>query len=242
MQFRHVGKRIQCIRSIYNKDTKKCEQKQICSIPDTTTAIPEPLGVLVDLTNQELNDLAVFLKNRNANARSEELKQLYENAPVLLTDLNEIIKNNSEWINQEWVNLIWERISLFQKSLKKSGFAKPQKSNSTEKQERKFKRNQTSSTIQEAEKAQTLKAPNKKPNNATEKKQGKKPSNEPVNPTNSNPKKSIFADYHDEIVSLLSVNKTANQIVEHLQASYPNQADLFTCNGIRSYIRRNVKK
>lgn len=240
MQFRHVGKRIQCIRSIYNKETKKCEQKQICSIPDTTTAITEPLGVLADLTSQELNDLAVFLQNRNANARSEELKQLYENAPILLVDLSEIIKNNPDWINQEWINLIWERIALLQKSLKKSDFSKPQKNNSTEKKERKPKNNRASSTIQAAKKAdiQTIQTPkNKTSKTATEKKQGAQPSNKPANP-----KKSIFADYHVEIVSLVNDSKTANQIVEYLQNSYPNKAALFTYNGVRSYIRRNVKK
>ncbi len=244
MQFRHVGKRIQCIRSIYNKDTKKCEQKQICSIPDTTTTISEPLGVLADLTNQELKDLAAFLQNRNANTRSEKLRQLYENTPALLTDLNEIIKNNPDWISQEWINLIWEHIALIQKSLKKSGFAKPQKNqknNSTEKKAQKSKRNQTNSTIQAAKKAQALKTPKNKPNNVTEKKQGAQPSNEPVSPTNFNPKKSIFADYHDEIISLLNDNKTINQIIEHLQVSYPIKADLFTYNGVRSYIRRNMK-
>lgn len=249
MQFRHVGKRIQCIRSIYNKETKKCEQKQICSIPDTTTAIPEPLGVLAALSNQELNDLAVFLNNRNANARSEELRQLYENAPALLADLGEIIKNNPDWIKQEWVNLIWERTTLLQKSLNKSGFAKPKKNNSTEKKERKPKHNQTSSTIQAAEETvtQAIQVPKKKIHKATEKKQGGEPANQSSNSqsgnqTKANKQKSIFAEYHTEIVSLLNAGRTANKIVEYLQSVNPKKADSFTYNGVRSYIRRNVKK
>ena len=251
MQFRHVGKRIQCIRSIYNKETKKCEQKQICSIPDTTTAIPESLGVLADLTDQELKDLAVFLNNRNLNARSGSLKQLCDNAPVLLADLNEIVQNSSDWINQEWVDVIWERITLLQKSLKKSGFPKFKKNNSTEKKKRQPESKSPVSSVQKSESSQSKSSSNvekaeKKSKPATEKKQADNRIKQAVSQANVQEKsvqqKSIFAEYHAEIVSLQNAGKSANQILEFLKGNHKDKAELFTYNGVRSYIRRNVKR
>lgn len=214
MQFRLMGKRIQCIRTHYNPTTKKTEAIMVCSIPSSTVTLPDPLGDLEKLTEQELLELKGFLNYHGRNLEYQKLATAFYSAPEILQDTCSYIGFSSSEITQEWADMIWNATDKIRKELKAYGFQKP--------------------------KANKEEMPEKMIVHSTEKKQV----DEPVTNKKKSSKqtKSIFTDFHSEIVSLLESGKTVLQIFEELKTAHKQEAEQMTYNGLRSYIRRNIRK
>ena len=213
MQFRLMGKRIQCIRTNYNPNTKKTEPIMVCSISSSTVAIPEPLGDLEKLTEQELLELKGFLNYHSRNLEYQRLATAFYSAPAILQDTCSYIGFSSSEITEEWADMVWNSIDKIRKELKAYGFPKPKVDKETSKKV----------AVQ-----------------LTEKKQADKPVKHTEKTIQQT--KSVFADFHSEIVSLLDKGKTVSQIIEELKITYGEEAEQFTYNGLRSYIRRNIKE
>lgn len=207
MQFRLMGKKIQCIRSVYNKETKKCDMKIICTIPQSVNEItPDVESLIVKLTPQERSDLVIFLHNRFQKAKNQQIIEFYKKAPEELKDLSQFIQKDSEHITEEWINNMWRATHELQKVFKKMGYPKPTK-----------KRIQNTKIEHQKEQSHTDVF------------------------TKHSTAKSLFREFHDDIVSLINQGNSVSKIVEELKIKYPTQGDNMTYNGLRSYIRRNIK-
>lgn len=214
MQFRLMGKRIQCIRTHYNPTTKKTEAIMVCSIPSSTVTLPNPLGNLEKLTQQELLELKGFLNYHSRNLEYQKLATAFYSAPEILQDTCSYIVFASSEITEEWAEMVWNATDRIRKELKAYGFQKP-KANKEEVLEK---------TIVHSAEKEYVDEP------VTNKKESSKQT------------KSIFTDFHSEIVSLCESGKTIPQILEELKTAHTEEAENITYNGLRSYVRRNLKK
>ena len=118
MQFRIQGQRIQCIRSVYDADTKRCKQHLIVSFPKWSDKIPA--DDLTDLTpeeHQELKDWWVYVRSSASDmARMVRCISTEDGAGQL---------------TEELTNSIWEQITELQKALRKAGYPRPKATKKT---------------------------------------------------------------------------------------------------------------
>lgn len=198
MQFRLMGKKIQCIRSVYNKDTKKCDMKIICTIPQSINEItPDTEPLITQLTEQEKNDLATFLHKRFQAAKNQQMLEFHSQAAKALENLGEFIQQNPELITSLWANEIWQATHTLQHILNQNGY---------------------------------FNQPTEEPAITTQKEPTRKGT------------KSLFSAFHKDIISLIKQGKSINTMVDELKSQHPKQSHIITYNGLRSYIRRNIKK
>lgn len=131
MQFRIQGQRIQCIRSVYDTDTKRCKQHLIVSFPKWSDKIPT--DDLADLTPEEHQELKVWWANREAE-KEASFNRFYVRSSA--SDMARMVRSISTEdgageLTEELASSIWEQITELQKALRKAGYPRPKATKKT---------------------------------------------------------------------------------------------------------------
>lgn len=126
MQFRVQARKLQFIRSVYNKETKRCDQKLVGSMSAGSDKMP-PDDQLEMLTDKERQELAAYLKNKAeknlAAVASISAEHIGEN---LIFATHGILAG--EPLSEQQVRAIWDGLAQLTKALKTAGYPKPAKS------------------------------------------------------------------------------------------------------------------
>lgn len=101
MQFRVMGKRIQCLRAVYNPEKKMGEQKLIVSVHADMETLPENLGELSVLRPDELEQFKQWLKQYRERLKQEKAKSLIDASAQTVSELTEAVKNHCELIDEQ---------------------------------------------------------------------------------------------------------------------------------------------
>ena len=131
MQFRIQGQRIQCIRSVYDTETKRCKQHLIVSFPKWSDKIPA--DELTDLTPEEHEELKVWWANREAENKASS-SRVYVRSSV--SDIARIVRSISTedgagQLTEDLSSNLWEQITELQKALRKAGYPRPKTTKKT---------------------------------------------------------------------------------------------------------------
>ena len=125
MQFRVQARKLQFIRSVYNKETKRCDQKLVGSMRAHSNQMP-PDDQIEMLTDSERQALAVYLRNKAGKAlaaiRSFGAEYIGENL-ILATD--GILAG--EPLSEKQVIAIWDGLAKLTTAMKQTGHPKPAK-------------------------------------------------------------------------------------------------------------------
>lgn len=126
MQFRILGKRIQCIRAVYSPAHKRGMQKQVLSFPadGPGPSQDELLAAGFDIAEVgQLNAFMLGLAHAKARAQIEalagHLDQAAADIPVVMPDMNQAAAV---------ADRTWSAIESVSVALRKSGFPRPVKS------------------------------------------------------------------------------------------------------------------
>ena len=126
MQFRVQARKLQFIRSVYNKETKRCDQKLVGSMSAYSDKIQTDDQIAM-LTDNERQELAAYLKNkadRNLYAsRSYSVELIGENLNLASDGILA-----GEPLSEQHVMAIWDGLAQLSKALKTAGYPKPAKS------------------------------------------------------------------------------------------------------------------
>lgn len=131
MQFRIQGQRIQCIRSVYDTETKRCKQHLIVSFPKWSDKIPA--DDLTDLTSEEHEELKAWWANREAENKASS-SRVYVRSSV--SDMARIVRSISTedgagQLTEDLSSNLWEQITELQKALRKAGYPRPRATKKT---------------------------------------------------------------------------------------------------------------
>ncbi|EBR9138308.1 hypothetical protein V6S45_24125 (plasmid) [Escherichia coli] len=122
MQIREQGRKIQCIRTVYDKAIGRGRQTVIATLARYTTEMPTT--GLDELTEAERETLAEWLaKRREASQKSQEAYTAMS-ADRWLVTLAKAIREGQE-LRPEQAAAIWQGMGEVGKALRKAGHAKP---------------------------------------------------------------------------------------------------------------------
>ncbi|MBD3816329.1 MAG: hypothetical protein IE913_07745 [Halothiobacillus sp.] len=123
MQFREQGKKIQCIRSIYDPAIKRCHQRVICTFDRAAQELPtEGLEGLTGIERQELAAWFDARQSRNATLLN---RQRVNTGGQTLFELAAAIRACE--VTDAEASAIWDGVAEVAKALKKAGHPKPTK-------------------------------------------------------------------------------------------------------------------
>lgn len=123
MQFRVQAKKLQFIRSVYNKETKRCDQKLVGSMSAYADKIPSDDQIQM-LSDSEREELSVYLKNKADKNLSDTRLRSVEMIGYYINRATDAIAAG-EKITDKQATEIWESLAKFSKALKKAGHPKP---------------------------------------------------------------------------------------------------------------------
>lgn len=125
MQFRVQGRKLQCLRSIYNSETKRSEQKLIARIPSYLREIPaaDEENNLGELTPDEVKQLEIYLSNAKAASDQTHLSLAVKTAPGWLKQLSDGLATIP--VTPDHANSIWAALDAVSKAMRKAGYKKP---------------------------------------------------------------------------------------------------------------------
>lgn len=122
MQIREQGRKIQCIRTVYDKAIGRGRQTVIATLARYTTEMPTT--GLDELTEAERETLAEWLaKRREASQKSQEAYTAMS-ADRWLVTLAKAIREGQE-LRPEQAAAIWQGMGEVGKALRKADHAKP---------------------------------------------------------------------------------------------------------------------
>jgi hypothetical protein len=125
MQFREQGKKIQCIRSIYDPVSKHSHQKVISAFSRDSDSFPGA-DLLTDLDDEERKELDKWWMERQARKAAEIRHWRTQSAGATLSDLAEAIKASPDMTSEEAASA-WSGLVAVAKALRKSGHPKPKR-------------------------------------------------------------------------------------------------------------------
>lgn len=124
MQIREQGRKIQFIRSEYQSDLKRSTSKVVASCSRYATSLmPEEAEHLTPAEQEQV--AAYFDKKRQDNAdwrRNYSVQSLHEAMQQTIAHLQA-----GQPLEPAYANQLWQSMALLQKTLKKTGYAKPGK-------------------------------------------------------------------------------------------------------------------
>ncbi len=123
MQIREQGRKIQCIRTIYEMAKGRGRQVVVASIPRWSGSSPSE-DDLAKLTEVEREQLAVFLDKRRAELDASNSRYTAMSAASWLPTLAKSIGEGHQ-LTPEQAGAIWQGMAEVAKSLRKAGYAKP---------------------------------------------------------------------------------------------------------------------
>ena len=126
MQFRHQGKKLQCIRSTYDPASKRSHQKVVAAL--SRWADRYSSDEVAELTPAELAELDAYLAKKNAELHQARLNHAVWNATRAEGELVKLAEaiGTVEALTDEQAAMIWAGLAGVSKALKKAGHPKPQ--------------------------------------------------------------------------------------------------------------------
>lgn len=124
MQIRVQGRKIQCIRSAYDPETKRSRQRVVATLD--SYAVKMPSSGLDNLTDAERAQLSDYLAPRAAEREESTLQYTLETLDRGVERLADAVERGGEdRLQAEVAERTWAAIARLQKSLKKAGHPKP---------------------------------------------------------------------------------------------------------------------
>lgn len=123
MQIREQGRKIQCIRSVYDPAVQRSHQKVVAALPRYTTAMPTT--GLDELTDLERTELENWLAAKRDQYQSATRAHIARSAEQWLAELTASIAANEPAMTPEKAAAIWKGMSEVAKALRKAGHPKP---------------------------------------------------------------------------------------------------------------------
>lgn len=122
MQIREQGRKIQCIRTVYDKTIKRGRQTVVATFPRHIEDMPTTgLDVLTEAERIELEEW--LTQRREATQRKNEVYMI-NSAEHWLGVITSAIRNGNE-ISPKQAEIIWNGIGEIGKALRKAGHSKP---------------------------------------------------------------------------------------------------------------------
>lgn len=125
MQFRVQAKKLQFIRSVYNPQTKRCDQKLVGSISSYTDKMPSDDSIKM-LSDDERNQLSDYLTKKADTNKSDYQRRIVQSISYSINSATDAILAD-EPLTIDLANKIWESVARLTKALKKTGHPKPTK-------------------------------------------------------------------------------------------------------------------
>lgn len=122
MQFREQGRKIQCLRSVYSPEDKRCHQKLVASFD--RHIIEAPKAAVAALTEAEQQALATWLAARKARYAASTSHFHVRHGGKTLAELVEAIRLVSDPPAEE-AAAIWKGLAEVAKALRMVGRPKP---------------------------------------------------------------------------------------------------------------------
>ncbi|EBW0484423.1 hypothetical protein R088_24570 [Salmonella enterica subsp. enterica serovar Heidelberg] len=121
MQFREQGRKVQCIRSVYDPAVKRSHQKVVASFDRWADTLPD----LPELTDDERREAAEWFGARQAAKaeRTNSFRARY--GGQTLADLAAAIQAAPGELTPEQAAAIWHGMAVVGKALRKAGHPKP---------------------------------------------------------------------------------------------------------------------
>lgn len=123
MQIREQGRKVQCIRSVYDSAVQRSHQKVIATFLRYTTTMPTT--GLDELTDQERQTLENWLAAKREQYQSANRAHVARSAEQWLGELTASIAANEPAMTPEKAAAIWKGIGDIAKALRKAGHPKP---------------------------------------------------------------------------------------------------------------------
>lgn len=123
MQIREQGRKVQCIRSVYDPAVQRSHQKVIATFPRYTTTMPTT--GLEELTDQERLTLENWLAAKREQYQTSNRAHVARSAEQWLGELTASIAANEPAMTPERAAAIWKGIGDVAKALRKAGHPKP---------------------------------------------------------------------------------------------------------------------
>lgn len=116
-----------CVRSVYNKDSKKSEQKHICSLPVDTSSTAIPDEILEKLTDEERGELSFYLYKREIARHKQKLVDaLATGLPEALVNAGKALAEKVDpTMKQARADALYASMRDMQNALKDAGFKRP---------------------------------------------------------------------------------------------------------------------
>lgn len=126
MQFREQGKKIQCIRSVYDPSAKRSHQTVAESFGRWTDKLPSAES-LPKLTADEYQELSAWFASRQAAKaeRTNSFRARYGGQQ--LVELATAITSNAGDLTADQAAAIWNGLAAVGKSLRRAGHPKPKR-------------------------------------------------------------------------------------------------------------------
>lgn len=123
MQFREQARKIQCIRTVYDKSIGRGRQVVVATLPRWSTGTP-PDDVMAKLTEGEREQLTDLLAKRKAESEESNTRYTAMSADSWLATLAKAI-SGGQTLKPEQAAAIWQGMGEVAKALRKAGHAKP---------------------------------------------------------------------------------------------------------------------
>ncbi|WP_262830445.1 hypothetical protein [Xanthomonas citri] len=117
---RAEGRKIQCIRTVYDKAIGRGRQVVVATLPRWSTSLMPSEDGLAKLTEAEREQLAAFLDQRRADAEESNSRYTAMSAASWLATLAKSIKDGQQ-LRPEQADAIWQGMGEVAKSLRKAG-------------------------------------------------------------------------------------------------------------------------
>jgi len=122
MQFRRQGSKIQCIRSTYSTELKRCKQKLIATVEQDLSDLPSDIPEI--LTATEVAELKNYLANLAIFKERQAKIAAILAAPGALDAIAVALMVHPDQIDQAGAHEIYVGLAKVAKALKKIGYPK----------------------------------------------------------------------------------------------------------------------
>lgn len=120
MQFRERGRRLECLRSWYDRDAKRMRQTLVGSMKAWERVIPTELGEA--LTDEERLALEALLQEKEQKNVERQRYWAFKSAAERIREVTDALENHSGDITKEKAAAIHQEASRLLRVLRKAGF------------------------------------------------------------------------------------------------------------------------
>lgn len=124
MQFREQAKRIQCLRSVYDAQTKRCRQQLVASVYRYIDR--PPLEGLEALTEAERSEFEEWLRARQTRDQASRRRGQALTLSYTLRNLVDLV-GDEEVMSAAIAEEMWQGLTTLSKALVKAGYPRPKR-------------------------------------------------------------------------------------------------------------------